>query len=150
MFSAINSRLIASNFFSVSCRTRQFFGSSGRIILGSGTRLMAVDKVPGTTPLRAHWRELQAALSSFWKLRSSQYLNQMQQRSKWCAVLKNLKVDDSVVIQEPTPPSSWRLGRVVEVRLGADGLVRVARVQVSSGAIYECSVRSLVPLLDEE
>ncbi len=119
-------------------------------LVGRPLTALPTDEVPGSTSLRARWRELQAALSSFWKLWSSQYLNQMQQRSRWRAVLKNLKVDNLVVIQEPTPLSSWRLGRVVEVRPGADGLVRVARIQVASEAVYERSVRSLVPLLDEE
>ncbi len=74
----------------------------------------------------------------------------MQQRPKWCVVLKNLRVGDVVVIQEPILPSSWRLGRIVEVRPGADGLVRVARVQVANEAVFERSIRSLVPMLDEE
>ncbi len=84
-----------------------------------------IDEVPGTTPLRARWRELQAVLSAFWKRWSTEYLNSMQQRSQWRTALKNLKVDDIVVIQESTPPSAWRLGRVIGVCPGADGLVRV-------------------------
>ncbi len=59
----------------------------------------------------------------------------------------NVKVDD-VVVQEHTPPSTWRLGRVVEVRPGADGLVRAVRVRVARGSVLEHSVRSLVPILE--
>ncbi len=109
-----------------------------------------VDEVPGTTSLRACWRELQAALSAFWKRWSTEYLHSMQQRPRWRTAVRNLKIDDIVVIQEATPPSAWRLGRIVGVRPGADGLVRVAQVRVANGAMFERSVRSLVPLLDEE
>ncbi len=49
-----------------------------------------------------------------------------------------------------TPPSAWRLGRIVGICPGADGLVRVSQVRVANGAIFECSVRSLVPLLVRE
>ncbi len=52
----------------------------------------------------------------------------MQQHPWWQTALKNLKIDDVVVIQEFTPPSAWQLGRVFGVRPGADGLVRVAHV----------------------
>ncbi len=119
-------------------------------LIGRSLVARPIDKVPGTTSLRACWRELQAALSAFWKRWSAEYLNSMQQRTLWRTALKNLKVDDVVVIQESTPPSAWRLGRVVGIRPGADGLVRVAQVRMANGAIFERSVRSLVPLLDGE
>ncbi len=109
-----------------------------------------IDEVTGSAPLKVRWRELQAALFAFWRVWSREYLQQMQQRPCWRLALKNLKIEDVVVIQELTPPSSWRLGRVVEVRSGAERLVRVARVRVSSGAVFECSVRSLVSLLDDD
>ncbi len=95
-----------------------------------------IDEVPGTTSLHAHWRELQAALSAFWKRWSTEYLNSMQQRAGWRTALKNLKIDDIVVIQESTPLSTWQLGRVVGVRPGASGLVKVVQVCVANGAIF--------------
>ncbi len=91
---------------------------------------------------------MQAALSSFWKIWSADYLNSMQQRPRWRLASWNLAVDDVVVVWESTPPSTWRMERVVRVSPGGDGLVRVACVRIADGSELERSVRSLVPLLD--
>ncbi len=111
---------------------------------------LPIEDVPGTAPLCSRWRELQSALSAFWKVWSRKYLHSLQQRPKWKVALRNVKVDDVVVVQESTPPSTWRLGRVVEVRPGADGLVRAVRVRVAGGSVLERSVWSLVPILEAE
>ncbi len=95
-------------------------------LIGRQLSAFPIEEAPGSISIRARWRELQATLSTFWKKRSSEYLNTMQQRPKWRTALRNLKVDD-VIIQEATPPSTCRFGRIVEVRLGPDGLVSRSR-----------------------
>ena len=49
----------------------------------------------------------------------------------------NLSIGDIVVlVDELAPPTSWKLGKVVGVNSGADGLVRVVTVSCS-GAILK-------------
>ena len=43
------------------------------------------------------------------------------------------------------PPMIWRLGRVVKVISGQDGVIRVAEVQ-TAGGIFRRAVRNLCPL----
>ncbi len=119
-------------------------------LIGRPLSAFPIEDVPGPVSLRARWRELQSALSAFWRRWAAEYLNCLQQRPKRRVALRNLGVGDVVVIREPTPPAAWRLGRVVEVRPGSDGLVRVAHIRVANGTVFERSVRSLVPLLDSQ
>ncbi len=119
-------------------------------LIGCPVTALPIEDVPRTTSLRSRWRELQSTLSAFWRIWSAEYLNSMQQRPKLRTALRNIKVGEVVIIQEPTPPAFWRLGRVVGVRPGADGLVRVVQVWIAGGSVLERSIRSLVPLLESE
>jgi hypothetical protein len=50
--------------------------------------------------------------------------------------MDNLVVGDLVVIHSAIrPPMAWRLGRIIEVYLGADQLVRVTTVKTADGVI---------------
>lgn len=69
---------------------------------------------------------IQQLQESFWKVWSADYLNSLQQRSKWRTNQTNLKVNDLVLLREPNlPPTKWALGRVVECHPGKDKQVRV-------------------------
>nr|XP_012233626.1 PREDICTED: uncharacterized protein LOC105678692 [Linepithema humile] len=71
---------------------------------------------------------------SFWKRWSIEYLTQMQQRHKWKRRHEPISNGTMVVLREQNiPPMSWRLGRVVKVHPGKDGLIRVVDVRTSSG-----------------
>lgn len=77
---------------------------------------------------------LQKMQQQFWVRWSTEYLSQLQQRAKWQHTSENLKPGSMVVLRdEGTPPLNWRLGRVVELHPGQDGLVRVVSVRTSSG-----------------
>lgn len=52
---------------------------------------------------------------TFWKAWAQDYLQELQQRSKWKAQ-HNLKVGDLVIVREDDiPPAMWKSARVVEV-----------------------------------
>ncbi|XP_076036050.1 uncharacterized protein LOC143022003 [Oratosquilla oratoria] len=60
----------------------------------------------------------------------SEYLVELQRRQKWNSESPNLSVGDLVLIMnENSPRGSWPLGRVQEVRVSRDGLVRSARLK---------------------
>jgi len=61
---------------------------------------------------------------SRWK---EEYLQLLQQRSKWCTPNPGLVVDDLVLVKdENLPPMKWPLARVIELLFDGDGVARVA------------------------
>lgn len=70
-------------------------------------------------------------------------------------IRKNLSVGDMVIIRkENVPPAMWVVGRVIEVFLAKDGLVRTARIRTPTG-VFERSINRVVylpqhqPLIDQ-
>ena len=69
---------------------------------------------------------------------------------KWHQASPNLSVGDIVVInKDGMVPTTWPLGRIVEVFSGKDGLVRVVNVKTKNG-IYKRPVHKLALLLPKE
>ncbi|KYN02767.1 hypothetical protein ALC62_06408 [Cyphomyrmex costatus] len=82
------------------------------------------------------WQLIQRVLQDFWKRWAAEYLSHLQGRTKWKSAQSNLSINDLVVIRdENLPPLKWKLGRVVEIHPGRDGLVRVVSVRVANGII---------------
>lgn len=79
------------------------------------------------------WGLQQKLQQQFWSQWKDRYIIELQTRNKWYNIRKNIKPNDMVLIMdENTPPSVWPLGRVVEVSVGNDGLVRSAKILVAS------------------
>ena len=82
----------------------------------------------------------------------SEYLPTLQSRAKWLKPERNLQINDIVLIKEDNLPRfQWLLGRVLNVTMGSDGLVRSAEVKTNSGeflrpvhklCLLECCVSS--------
>lgn len=104
-----------------------------------GQPILAVPDLPipeGERKLTARWKLLHHCHQAFWRRWSSEYLSSLQNRNKWTIDTPNLHVGNMVVIKDNIgPPTSWRIGRVIEVVPGDDGVVRVAKVLTSTGEI---------------
>ncbi|GFX30342.1 uncharacterized protein TNCV_1964481 [Trichonephila clavipes] len=84
--------------------------------------------------LKKRWNLIQHLRSQFWRRWHLEYLNKLQQRTKWNKPRRNLKVNDMVLVKEDNiPPLQWSLGRVVQVFPGDDGAVRVVDVKTQRG-----------------
>ena len=82
------------------------------------------------------WRQAQYMVNLFWKRWLKEYLPYLQERQKWNSKEPNLKVDDLVlVMDENYPRGQWPVGRVVEMKVSEDGLVRAVNVKTSSTVI---------------
>ena len=69
--------------------------------------------------------------NEWWKRWEYEYVPTKATRSKWQHHRTNLEVGDVVlVIDDNALRDDWRLGRIVEVRPGADGIVRGAVVRM--------------------
>nr|CAI5858893.1 unnamed protein product [Callosobruchus analis] len=75
----------------------------------------------------------------FWSRWKKEYLMELQNRQKWQHPQPNLCAGQMVVLREDnTPPLLWKLGRIVEVVPGPDGLCRVVKVRTSTGENLGC------------
>lgn len=74
----------------------------------------------------------------FWRLWQRDYLNELQARGKWFRPHPNLRVGDIVALKdENLPPTHWRIGRIIDVFPGQDGLVRTVEVQYNNEQLNE-------------
>ena len=103
----------------------------------------------GDHSLRKRWRRIQELLSHFWKRWMREWVPSLNRRSKWTTEEKNMKVGDVVlVVSSDTPRGKWPLGRVVEIKPGSDGKVRVVQVEVG-GKIMLRPINRLCPIVSE-
>lgn len=94
--------------------------------------------------LVSRWKLLHQCHQAFRKRWSSEYLNNLQVRSKWTASDTPLKVGDLVCIKDNlSTPLCWRLGRVTELLPGQDRVVRIVKLLTGQGTL----VRPVVKLV---
>ena len=103
--------------------------------MGARKRVLKLDKIIG----------------SFWNTWSKDYLNSLRENSiNLGRKGEGPKVGDVVVIHEDNKKRTlWKLGRVVDLLRGKDGVVRGAKVKTDSkymGGIIERPLQKLFPL----
>jgi hypothetical protein len=118
-----------------------------------GEALTAVPE-PDLMPLKVNrlsrWQRCQQVFQHFWKRWSTEYLHSLQERNKWKKPSPNVGIGDLVLVKEENlPPLKWRMGRVVTVHPGKDGLVRVVTVKTAMGE-FQRPVVKLCPLLAKD
>ncbi|CAK1599971.1 unnamed protein product [Parnassius mnemosyne] len=96
--------------------------------------------IPQTDPdhknLKTRWQMIQDMNKQFWKKWSSDYLQQLQVRTKWRTPSKNIEVNNIVLIKdENLPAGKWSMGKVVAFHPGKDGYVRVVSVKTKNGVM---------------
>ncbi|XP_015367520.1 PREDICTED: uncharacterized protein LOC107164278 [Diuraphis noxia] len=90
------------------------------------------------------WKLLHQCVQAFWKRWRDEYLQTLQCRHRWSSDAPSFALGDMVVIKDAnSPPLTWRLGRVIELMPGLDGVVRVVRVSTQQGSM----VRPVVKLV---
>ena len=83
--------------------------------------------------LTNRWSLCKAMVQRFWELWQLQYLQALQKSQKWHKTTPNFKPGDLVMVLEETSlQTTWKMGKVVSVSPGADGLVRAATVTVKT------------------
>ena len=87
--------------------------------------------------LRKSFKTAQAYADMIWKRWTREYLPQWNQRSKWSKEnVRNLKQGELVwLIDDAVKRCEYKLGRLVEVFTGSDGVVRSARVKMAHGEL---------------
>ncbi|XP_036145841.1 uncharacterized protein LOC118646627 [Monomorium pharaonis] len=81
----------------------------------------------------SRWQLIRHLSERFWKLWATDYVNTLQQRSKWRKIHPNLKIGKIVLLRDATlPPCKWKLGRVTQLHPGADNITRVVTVKTAT------------------
>lgn len=94
-----------------------------------------------------HLRKIQYWHQNIWRQWQSDYINSLQCRGRWQEKQPNLQVDDIVLIKEDNlAPRHWIMGRVLEVHIGNNDLVRNATIKCGNGAILKRAVQKLCKL----
>ncbi|XP_050543462.1 uncharacterized protein LOC126906734 [Daktulosphaira vitifoliae] len=131
-----------------SCPTDLTVLTPGHFLIGEALTTLPERDVSDTPSNRLdRWRRVNKFSQQIWKRWSSEYLSQLQTRYKWAKEKgPKLSVGSVVLIKEENlSPLFWRLGRVVSVICGKDGVIRTARVKTAFGE-YLRAVRNLSPL----
>lgn len=82
------------------------------------------------------WQLLQQITQQFWNRWSEEYLHSLINRPKWNKIHRNFAQNDLVIIKEDNqPPTRWKMGRILKVIEGEDGLVRTAILKTSTGIL---------------
>ena len=92
------------------------------------------------------WRQVQVLWTHFWERWKKELVPMWAGRAKWRSPTTCCKVGDVVwSIEKDVRPGSWHIGRILEVFPGADGLVRVVKIE-SRGTQYIRPVVRVFPL----
>ncbi|XP_064540241.1 uncharacterized protein LOC135429732 [Drosophila montana] len=82
------------------------------------------------------WQRVSYMHQVFWSHCREEYLNLLQQRSKWQTPKPGVALNDIVFVKdENLPPLKWPLARVVELVKGTDDITRVAVLKTANGII---------------
>ncbi|XP_062542441.1 uncharacterized protein LOC134210407 [Armigeres subalbatus] len=110
---------------------------------------------PSYIDLKQHtltrYQLIQQRKESFWRRWSREYITGLQKRGKWYKGSEPLRVGLVLLKEENVPPQTWKLGRIVEVHPGKDGVIRVVAVRTKSGVYLRPTTQvAILPIRDED
>ena len=85
---------------------------------------------------RKRWKRVQYLADLFWQRWRHEFLAQQQERKKWTKTRRNMQKNDVVlIVDDSLPRCQWKLGKIVEPHVDADGLVRKVKLQVGDPTV---------------
>lgn len=83
----------------------------------------------------SRWSMMQQCFEIFWREWATDYLQSLQQRTKWRLAHANLRVGQLILLKQPNlPPTKWLLGRIEKCFPGHDGKVRVIQIKTAKSS----------------
>ena len=96
------------------------------------------------------YQRIEKLRQHFWKRWSKEYIAELQQRAKWRSGAGQLKMNTLVILKDDNlPPLKWKMGRIIAVHPGLDGINRVADVKTANGTVRR-AFSKICPLFPEE
>lgn len=88
------------------------------------------------------WNLVQQLHQHFWARWSTEYLLQLQQRKSWTNRPTSVSRGDLVLLKDDNlPPLKWRIGRIIQLHPGKDGITRVVTVKTQNGELKRATTR---------
>ena len=95
---------------------------------------------------RRRWRRVQHIANEFWIRWRKEYLQTLQQRTKWQLKTRNFNVGDVVLMKDSKFRNDWQLGRVVSVVSDDKQVVRSCLLRTQRG-LFKRPIHKLVLLV---
>ena len=117
----------------------------GHLLIGAPlTNTAEEDVTPLPINRLSRWQRVQQLHQQFWKRWTQEYLSELQRRPKGQQSSTSQVAVGSlvVIIEDNLPPLKWKLGRVLQLHPGLDGVVRVVTVKTSTG-VYKRTIKKV-------
>ncbi|XP_049865132.1 uncharacterized protein LOC126366187 [Pectinophora gossypiella] len=114
-----------------------------------GRPLTSLPAAPNITErkIKTRYQMLESLRVHFWRRWHNEYLSELQQKTKWRIPYENIKNDALVIFKDKTlPPMKWKLGRVIKLYPGKDGVCRIADFRTQRG-VERRALNKVCPLL---
>ncbi|XP_029170489.1 uncharacterized protein LOC114940134 [Nylanderia fulva] len=124
----------------------------GHFLIGTALTTYPEPSVLHLTENRlSRWQLVRQLVERFWKIWQADYINTLQQRSKWRTKQPSVKIGTMVLLRNATlPPCKWQLGRVIQCFPGSDGLTRVVLVKTATSEYKRPIVQLCILPIDIE
>ncbi|EZA56793.1 hypothetical protein X777_03198, partial [Ooceraea biroi] len=104
----------------------------------------SLDKEPANRLSR--WQFLQQLMHRFWARWQKEYLQRLQDISKWQTCSPSISIGQLVLLKdERVPPTKWPLARVIQTHAGSNGLIRVATIRTANSILKRPIVKLCPP-----
>ncbi|XP_017788507.1 PREDICTED: uncharacterized protein LOC108571048 [Habropoda laboriosa] len=124
----------------------------GHFLIGDALMALPQPDLTNVTETRLNRYQLvQKTIQHFWKRWQREYLHGLQQRHKWRTDSPDLiRIGAMILLGEDNlPPLQWRLGRIIDLHPGPDGVARVVSVRTAHGTLKR-PVKKICVLPDAE
>ncbi|XP_047997265.1 uncharacterized protein LOC125234887 [Leguminivora glycinivorella] len=96
----------------------------------------SVPSLPVTGNPATRYKRIELLRQQFWERWRREFMAELQQRVKWKTNQRGIQLGDLVLLKEDNlMPLQWRMGRVIHLYKGPDGVCRVADIQTEKGLI---------------
>lgn len=85
----------------------------------------------------SRYQRIEQLRQAFWRRWATEYISELQRRSKWHTNKDDIDVGTLVLIKDDNlPPLRWKLGRIITLFPGKDGVSRVAVIRTATGIVH--------------
>ena len=105
---------------------------------------------PADVYSRKHWRRTQHIVNEFWVRWRKEFLNNLQERSKWTSKRRNLRIGDVVLLKTNESRNEWPMAMIDNVKPDKTGAVRSVTIRLANNTKFERPISKLVMIKENE
>jgi hypothetical protein len=80
--------------------------------------------------LTNYWVDIKMLTNILWNHWLKAYIPMIMYREKWVDKKSPLKINDLVIIADPSIANSWRMGKIIDTKMGSEQQVRAVTIQL--------------------